>query len=78
MLVIPKVGGITIFSPKLDRLRNSIRGVEFCDQLTDIYRFHKYDSVHTGENISAYNTVAGRILDKIVVSTFNKNWAGLG
>ena len=52
MLVIPKVGGITIFSPKLDRLRNSIRGVEFCDQLTDIYRFHKYDSVHTGEKIS--------------------------
>jgi len=51
MLVIPKIGGITIFSPKLDRLRNSVRGVEFCDQLTDIYRFHKYDSVLTGSKI---------------------------
>jgi len=51
MLVIPKVGGITIYSPKLDRLRNSVRGVEFCDQLTDIYRFHKYEPISTGSKI---------------------------
>ena len=45
MLVIPDVAGITIFSPKLDHINNSVRGVEFCQQLIKLYEFHKYDNV---------------------------------
>jgi glutaminase len=34
LLVIPNVGGICIWSPRLDEMGNSVRGVEFCQQLT--------------------------------------------
>ena len=45
MLVIPDVAGITIFSPKLDNINNPIRGVQFCQELINLYQFHKYDNV---------------------------------
>jgi len=45
MLVIPDVAGICIYSPKLDRINNPVRGVEFCQELINLYQFHKYDNV---------------------------------
>lgn len=45
MLVIPKVMGITLWSPALDSLNNSHRGVQFCQELIKRYSFHKYDGV---------------------------------
>ena len=45
MLVIPDVAGISIYSPKLDWLNNPVRGVEFCQELINLYQFHKYDNV---------------------------------
>lgn len=47
MLVIPDVAGICIFSPKLDAINNTVRGVQFCQELINIYQFHKYDNVGT-------------------------------
>ena len=47
MLVIPKVMGITLWSPPLDRLNNSNRGVQFCQELIKRYSFHKYDGIGT-------------------------------
>ncbi len=41
MLVIPQVMGITLWSPPLDRLNNSVRGVQFCQELIKKYSFHK-------------------------------------
>ncbi len=41
MLVIPKVMGITLWSPPLDRLNNSERGVQFCQELIKKYAFHR-------------------------------------
>ncbi len=41
MLVIPKVMGITLWSPPLDRLNNSVRGVQFCQELIRKYAFHE-------------------------------------
>ena len=47
MLIIPNVAGITIFSPKLDTIHNPVRALEFCQQLINVYQFHKYDNVNS-------------------------------
>jgi glutaminase len=43
MLVVPGVMGIAIWAPRLDRLGNSVRGIEFCRQLVEKHNFHMYD-----------------------------------
>ena len=42
MLVIPGVMGITLWSPALDRFSNSVRGVQFCQELINRYIWHFY------------------------------------
>lgn len=43
-IVVPGVMGICVWSPRIDKLGNSIRGVEFCQALTKRYQIHHYDS----------------------------------
>ncbi|MEM7617171.1 MAG: glutaminase A [Pseudomonadota bacterium] len=45
MLVIPNVMGIALWSPKLDIMGNTVRGVEFSKQLVKQFNFHNYDSL---------------------------------
>lgn len=52
MLIIPNVMGIVTFSPKLDSIGNSYRGIEFCKCLGDIFNFHIFDSLQSETKIN--------------------------
>jgi len=47
MVVIPRVGGYCVFSPRLDQFGHSVRGVAFAEALTSTFNFHAFDAVGT-------------------------------
>jgi glutaminase len=53
MLVIPGLMGICVWSPRLDELGNSVRGIEFCRKLVAAYNVHVFDSLITGTGRTA-------------------------
>jgi glutaminase len=59
MGIIPNVMGVAVFSPKLDELGNSSRGIEFFKELTKLYPFHIYDNIlKKNNNIILKNDIA--------------------
>ncbi len=47
LLVVPRLMGICIFSPRLDKQGNSIRGLEMAKRLTSKYLVHIFDGTMT-------------------------------
>lgn len=45
MVVIPRVGGYCVFSPRLDSFGNSIRGVAFAEAVANVFNFHAFDTI---------------------------------
>jgi glutaminase len=50
IVVIPNLVGIALWSPPLDRMGNSCRGVAFCKELINRFNFHTYDSISHNES----------------------------
>ena len=44
IVVVPGVAGFATWSPPLDSIGNSVRGVRFCEQLINLYNFHTFDN----------------------------------
>ena len=55
MIVIPKVMGICIWSPKLDMIGNSSRGIEFCKKFGETFNFHIFDSLYENNKFNTLN-----------------------
>ena len=52
MIVIPNVMGIVTWSPRLDSIGNSARGIEFCKEFGKLFSFHIFDTGEDNEKIN--------------------------
>ena len=50
LLVIPNLMGVIIWAPPLDGIGNSVKGVDICHKLVELFNFHAYDWLIENKN----------------------------
>jgi len=45
LVIVPNVLGLCTWSPRLDAIGNSVRGVQFCRRMIEEFNFHNYDNL---------------------------------
>ena len=66
--MIPNIVGFALYSPPLDGIGNSARGVQFAEELVKLYEFHAFDGI--GGSISGKKNP--RV--KGIISTIELTW----
>ena len=49
VLVVPNVMSIALWSPPLDPIGNTVRGLQFSRELVDLFNFHRFDNLRLSE-----------------------------
>ncbi|KAH7725993.1 glutaminase liver isoform [Aphelenchoides avenae] len=73
IVVIPNLCGFALWSPPLDRMGNSCRGIEFCKELIGRFNFHNYDSLVHNDELQKFDPrrrVGDRQKDQVVSLLF--------
>ena len=65
VLVVPNVMGICFWSPPLDEMGNTVRGVQFCEEFVRLYNFHRV----TGELSAGLNILMDPTKNKYEVAS---------
>ena len=45
IIVVPNVMGIALYSPKIEKSFNSVRGLDFALKLVNTFHFHEFDPI---------------------------------
>ena len=64
IVVVPGVAGFATWSPPLDNIGNSVRGVRFCVELINLYNFHTFDNNLVHSQQRKKDPRAGRFEDR--------------
>lgn len=72
--VIPGQLGIAVYSPPLDRVGNSVRGVEACKQLSRDFSLHVFDGRTDVQSVIRRQYTSAVVPSKRVRSTREREW----
>lgn len=73
--VVPNVMSICIFSPLLDDIGNSVKGIEVCKRLVDKYHFHIFENIVSEKlkSVSLEDHSKEVLLQKLITAASNND-----